>query len=1492
MSGAGAVALNVVLSKTNAAIEDSTVTATTGDVTLNATGNSAITATVIAASLAVGGGVVGVAASIGVAISKNMIGWRLDGSSDAAEVRATIRNSSVTAGGNLRLTSVSGAKISALVFAGSVAVGGGLGALGLAGSGVFVENRIQVVVQSAIDGDGPSGISAATVSLDASDASTVTAFAGAVALAAAFGGVGAALSIGVSLARNDISNDVEASISNTFHGVVARVGAITLDARELATINAVTAAAALAASGGFFAGVALSGAGADATNAIYTKTRAFLLESTLRAATDVFVHANGSATINALVLAFSAAVGVGFIGIGASIGVSLARNMIGWNPSAYDATSDEVVDGLDDGSLVLVATGSLRGNIYKYVGTDQTGPVDLSEQDYTSTDWELQNGADYSSDQTLDGGLAVDKTVRIANGPGAGDVFKYIGPAITVSVDLRNQDYRNTSLWEQLNLSSTPAEVSATSTDSSIVAGGGVSIVATSTNTINAIVATLSAAISGGAVGIGLSGAGASATNLIKGNVTAKIEGDDGINASSVLVAADDSSSITAFTGSASIAAVVGAFLGGSVSIAVALALNEISSDVSASIDGAGGLTTVPEFTDTDSSAAVKVGDRVRHGTTTYRYVGADATRDLTVAAQYSDTTLWLPVSTTVFASTSTSAAVQPGHRVTVGTRVYEYVGAASTLNLTTESYTDSTRWRLAALVGDVTVTATNSATIASSSLAASGAAGASIFAGLALAGAGARAVNVILGSTKAFVTGSALSSAGGVNVSASDSATITATVLTVAASLGIGLVAGAVSIGIVDAKNLIGEKLDETPQAAQVWAYITSSSVEAGGSVVVRASESATINASIVSAAGAGALGLIAIAVAGASVTIANVVRTDVRAYISDTTDGGIDAHEAVDILASDTSTITALALAVSFSVAIGAGIAGAISLSKAINTISTSVQAYATSAKIATTTGRLKIEARESATVTTTATAASRAISVLISAAGSGATAEATISTTTSAYADPVELDIGGAVIVDAISTGTALTGTTGNASADGLISIAGAVAKATSTVKPTVASRLGGYGDDRELLAAGSISVGSTLAATAGATATGGSFASGFSVSVGETTATASILPNVADAPMVTATITGGHIRSSAGGINVTTNYNNDDSAKVTNGTGATALSVAASGGLIATSGAQGNRLRHAVPGHACRGRRDADRGDGDQGHRQLDRERDRRRGRSSGRFGRRRQELGAGDGEQHRQGADGRHRDGRGRHGAGCDDPGREGFERGQSDRDGAGRHRRCLRQQRQQHGNSDRRARSRRAHRRGHAGRGLRGDPRREANDSPEADATTKGVAKGLAALGGSLSTVTVTPKVLAYIGLDSLVKAGSVTVKAIARPVSTGDHSDVRDHGGEPERRRQSDEQHDHGREPQPADRRRDRVPERRRQRRDRRSRPDLRRPAPRRRQCPAVQRDPGRREHDRARRHASPAPPSTRCARRSRSRRRTTCTAATRWSTVRATRS
>jgi hypothetical protein len=216
VSGAGAVAQNVILSRTNAYGLDSVIVSS-GDVTLSATGTSTISSTVVALSAALGVGAdAGIGASIGIGVARNFIGWTPDGTNTPAQVQAYLMDSSVDADGALTQTAIAGQAINSVVAAGSVAVAGGVYAgVAVAGSGVFTENTVGVDVKAFIDADrssGATGISADSVALHASDSSSIHAVAAAVSVAISGGFVGASLSVGVSLARNTITSDVDAYI--------------------------------------------------------------------------------------------------------------------------------------------------------------------------------------------------------------------------------------------------------------------------------------------------------------------------------------------------------------------------------------------------------------------------------------------------------------------------------------------------------------------------------------------------------------------------------------------------------------------------------------------------------------------------------------------------------------------------------------------------------------------------------------------------------------------------------------------------------------------------------------------------------------------------------------------------------------------------------------------------------------------------------------------------------------------------------------------------------------------------------------------------------------------------------------------------------------------------------------------------------------------------------------------------------------------------------
>ena len=342
ISGAGAVATNVILTKTNAYIADSTVTSQT-DVDLDAVNTAIIRAKIISVSLAVAGGFVGAAASIGVSVARNFIGYTVDGTKSAAEVHALIERSSVTAGGSVTLDALSSQTIEALVVAASVAVAGGLFGLSASGAGATTENRVGADVKASIDGDGADGIQAASIALSARDTSRIKADTASVAVAATIA-LGGAAAIAVASASNTIDNAVEASIKNANTAtkkVKATTGGITLDAHETATITALTVAAAFAvAIAGF------SGGGAQATNTTTTRTKAFIANSTLvESNLAVKLTADDRSTISATLPVISATLGL----VGGAGAVSLTTNTIGAEVDAYI-----------DGSKVTVTAGNVE----------------------------------------------------------------------------------------------------------------------------------------------------------------------------------------------------------------------------------------------------------------------------------------------------------------------------------------------------------------------------------------------------------------------------------------------------------------------------------------------------------------------------------------------------------------------------------------------------------------------------------------------------------------------------------------------------------------------------------------------------------------------------------------------------------------------------------------------------------------------------------------------------------------------------------------------------------------------------------------------------------------------------------------------------------------------------------------------------------------------------------------------------------------------------
>jgi hypothetical protein len=187
-------------------------------------------------------------------------GWTLVGRSSVTQ--AFIKSSSVDAAGALTLQATSGQTIQALVLSGSVAASAGAVGISLSGAGVSATNTIAAITAATIDGDGATGVRAASISITALDTSTIEAVAGAASVAAAFGvGASFALTIGVALAENTIANEVHAHIANGDTMIKARTGGIVISATETATIKAISAAASIAVAIDGIGAASIAGAG-------------------------------------------------------------------------------------------------------------------------------------------------------------------------------------------------------------------------------------------------------------------------------------------------------------------------------------------------------------------------------------------------------------------------------------------------------------------------------------------------------------------------------------------------------------------------------------------------------------------------------------------------------------------------------------------------------------------------------------------------------------------------------------------------------------------------------------------------------------------------------------------------------------------------------------------------------------------------------------------------------------------------------------------------------------------------------------------------------------------------------------------------------------------------------------------------------------------------------------------------------------------------------
>ena len=564
LSGAGADAANIILTKTRAHITSSSVTSA-DDVKVTAEDTSDIDTTIIGAALSLAAALIAIGAAIGVAIARNLIGWRPDedGGDDErapAEVRAWLEDATIDAADELDVLATSDQTIDAFVLSGSVAISGGIVGIGLSGAGSSTINKVAVWVEAAIIRDTTAGIEANSIDVKAFDDSDIEAFSGSAALAGSLAIIAIDVSVAVTIARNEISSEVRAYIVDAVGdagtaGIRARTGDIQVTADEDADITA-EAMAASAAAGLGLAGVGLAGAGADARNVILTKTEAFVVDSELESAGDTKIAATFRSDIHAEIETVSAAVGVGLFGGALAIGIGIAQNYIGWDPTASDERTD-------------YTTNSNPSTIFR---GDRVRIVDGGAHD--------------------------------------GDLYEYVGEdPLSGHPDLELEQYSDPNSWKQIRGADT-AEVNAYLEETSLAAGGDLTIEASADADIDSIVLNDEVAIAAGVIGFAASGAGSTATNKVATAVRAYIDDTPNgrsVSARSIEIRASDDSDIDSRAEGMSIAASIG-FIAVSVAVAVSVSSNEIAGEVdahifSATVETTGGDLTIQASSDSNSDA-------------------------------------------------------------------------------------------------------------------------------------------------------------------------------------------------------------------------------------------------------------------------------------------------------------------------------------------------------------------------------------------------------------------------------------------------------------------------------------------------------------------------------------------------------------------------------------------------------------------------------------------------------------------------------------------------------------------------------------------------------------------------------------------------------------------------------------------------------------------------------------------------------------------------
>ncbi|MFZ9627552.1 MAG: hypothetical protein ACO3AD_20015, partial [Burkholderiaceae bacterium] len=496
--------------------------------------------------------------SVGVVLAFNTIGYApqnvlfnvLDGvlgtslaGMDSLKTVARIDETPIEVDGSLSVSAGSTGQIQALIsnsaLALNVSKSGASNSISVAP--VVAMNKLASEVQAKID-QTDSVVTRDDITVHANDSARIQSevAASAIGIAASTTSDSKAVSVGLSLTRNDVQSDVSAFIRGRGADAPAQItsneGSISIETQRGASIAANGRATAVAVAASLKGGsTAVSGAGTLAQNRTMGDAQAFaqwvnltteaelppagsastsstaesaapalttqLLPADARMPGDVTIRVQDDTLIDAYLRSVAASVSVGLGGsaTAAAIGLSVARNLIGQAPQTvpFDLKASQyskpaLLKELTKGKRVLHDTASTGSSVYEYLGSDLKDDkgIDLVNQNYSDTKlWRIVSDSEsydfkassYRKAELLKK-LAKGQLVQHDTALLSRDIYEYVGPELNddEGIDLVNQNYSDESHWRLVSYMPRVAITQAQILDGSVTATGELTIEAAS----------------------------------------------------------------------------------------------------------------------------------------------------------------------------------------------------------------------------------------------------------------------------------------------------------------------------------------------------------------------------------------------------------------------------------------------------------------------------------------------------------------------------------------------------------------------------------------------------------------------------------------------------------------------------------------------------------------------------------------------------------------------------------------------------------------------------------------------------------------------------------------------------------------------------------------------------------------------------------------------------------------------------------------------------